>query len=318
MSKNAKYAVIQPGLVDNRRRPEKKSFGTVMYDSNEGTFCTRTPLSWLKIIVFYIIFYSCLAGFFALHMHFFMSTISEDRPKWTLDESLIGSNPGLGYLPFPEDVDTGTGIFFKSNDQSTAKKYVDRLNEMLNGYFDNKKLPNKGKNQMICSFDQPPKKGQACAVPIQDWSPCTKEDDYSYYKNSPCILLKLNRIYGWVPEPFNDTSELPEDMPEDLKKHIADLQPNERNQVWVDCRGEQPLDVENIGPIQYASKRGFPTYYFPYLNVKDYLSPLVAIRLERPNPRIMISVECRAWAKNIIYAGGRDRTGSVRFEVMID
>lgn len=71
-------------------------------------------------------------------------------------------------------------------------------------------------------------------------------------------------------------------MPQDLRDHIASLPELERNQVWINCQGEHPIDRENIGPINYVSKRGFPIYFFPYTNVPDYLSPLVAIRLERP------------------------------------
>ena len=32
---------------------------------------------------------------------------------------------------------------------------------------------------------------------------CTLENNYGYKEGKPCILLKLNRIYGWNPEPFN-------------------------------------------------------------------------------------------------------------------
>lgn len=85
-----------------------------------------------------------------------------------------------------------------------------------------------------------------------------------------------------MPEPYNDTEDLPKHMPEDLQLHIKSLPEAERNQVWIHCQGEAPLDRENVGPINYVSRRGFPSYFFPYTNVPDYLSPLVAIRLERP------------------------------------
>ena len=54
------------------------------------------------------------------------------------------------------------------------------------------------------------------------------------------------------------------------------------NTVWVSCEGENPADVENIGPITYWPKRGFPSYFFPYQNTHNYLSPLVGIFFERP------------------------------------
>lgn len=91
-----------------------------------------------------------------------------------------------------------------------------------------------------------------------------------------------------MPEVYNNTEDLPEDMPGDLKEHIISLPEIERNQVWINCRGENPHDRENIGPINYVSKRGLPAYYFPYTNVPDYLSPIVAVRFERPTRKLKI------------------------------
>ena len=36
--------------------------------------------------------------------------------------------------------------------------------------------------------------------------------------------------------------------------------------VWLDCHGENPGDVENLGPISYFPSRGFPASFYPYLN----------------------------------------------------
>lgn len=128
-------------------------------------------------------------------MHlFFMFNINEKIPKRLLDDSLIGTNPGLGFIPTPENSDQGALIWYQSQNRSTARAWAERVNQALDGYFDQKKLPNQGKDQVICSFDSPPRARKACAVPIQDWSPCTKQEGYSYEKSSPCIFLKLNRV----------------------------------------------------------------------------------------------------------------------------
>ena len=74
-------------------------------------------------------------------------------------------------------------------------------------------------------------------------------------------------------------------MPDDLKAHILNekaRKPKSVDTIWVSCEGENPADIENIGPIQYIPSRGFPGYYFPFTNTKGYLSPLVAIFFERP------------------------------------
>lgn len=54
------------------------------------------------------------------------------------------------------------------------------------------------------------------------------------------------------------------------------------NTVWVSCEGENPADVENIGSIKYIPHQGFPHYYFPYKNYEGYLSPFVAVHIEKP------------------------------------
>jgi sodium/potassium-transporting ATPase subunit beta len=59
----------------------------------------------------------------------------------------------------------------------------------------------------------------------------------------------------------------------------------ELNTVWVSCEGENPADVEHIGPIQYIPRRGFPGYFFPFKNDEGYLSPLLAIFFERPKSK---------------------------------
>jgi hypothetical protein len=57
------------------------------------------------------------------------------------------------------------------------------------------------------------------------------------------------------------------------------------NTIWVSCEGESPADVENIGPIKYIPKRGFPGYFYPYKNSEGYLSPVMAVHFERPRSK---------------------------------
>lgn len=139
-------------------------------------------------------------------------------------------------------------------------------------------------------------------------------------------------------------------MPQDLKDHITKLPAIERSQIWVSCVGEHDVDREAVGQIEYIP-RGFPSYFYPFTTKPGYLSPLVAVRFTRPKGEIffqefliqllyiitifnlkfltlsfshisvnqIINIECRSWAKNIMYQGGSlDRKGSVHFELMID
>lgn len=56
----------------------------------------------------------------------------------------------------------------------------------------------------------------------------------------------------------------------------------QRKQIWVSCQGENPVDRENLGPVEMYPGMGFAGYYYPFRNQKDYLSPLVAVQFKRP------------------------------------
>lgn len=64
----------------------------------------------------------------------------------------------------------------------------------VKAYRNKSKLPEGGKNQIICDFDNAPADHQVCSVDVEDWGPCSPSEGYSYNKSSPCIFLKLNRV----------------------------------------------------------------------------------------------------------------------------
>lgn len=80
--------------------------------------------------------------------------------------------------------------------------------------------PGRGQNIFSCRYNQPPPPGKVCDVNIKDFKRCTQENNYSYHKSSPCIFLKLNKIYGWIPDYYNDTRSLPSNMPRQLIQAI--------------------------------------------------------------------------------------------------
>lgn len=57
----------------------------------------------------------------------------------------------------------------------------------------------------------------------RDWGECNSEEFFNYHKNSPCVFIKLNRIYGWIPEYYDNPYNLPADMPKELKNHIMSI-----------------------------------------------------------------------------------------------
>lgn len=295
------------GWVENWKRE--------IWNPRTRQFFGRTGKSWGGVFIFYAVFFGALFGLFAISMKFTLWIYDDKQPRYLLDDSIIGSRPGLGFRPMSDDATAL--IWYRASNDSDYRHWTDLLDKFLEPYRVPQKLPGGGKNQQICDFDQPPQTGKVCAVNVKNFHPCTMEMGYSFNKSSPCIFIKLNRIYGWMPE-FYDRNKLPDDMPNDLKAYIRNSAPEKLNQIWLSCQGENPADRENIGPITYIPGPGFPGYYYPYTNLDGYLSPLIAIHLARPQLHTLINVECRAWAKNVVYMHRGLRQGFVHFEIMID
>ncbi|XP_063244572.1 sodium/potassium-transporting ATPase subunit beta-2 isoform X1 [Bacillus rossius redtenbacheri] len=293
-----------------------------VYNQKDGTFLGRDAASWAKIGVFYLIFYGVLAALFSICMWVFFQTLDPRIPRWQLNQSIIGTSPGLGFRPMPPaDNVESTLIWYKATDELNYKHWTDSLKKFLEVYRKPGLTPGRGENIYSCDYGKPPHKGQVCNVDVKNWEPCTEENRFNYHKSSPCIFIKLNKIYNWVPEFYNKSTGLPAEMPMDLKRYIADLEARNAshmlNTVWVSCEGENPADVEYLGRIEYIPHRGFPGYFYPYENSVGYLSPILAIHLVRPRTGILINIECRAWARNIQH-DRHERVGMVHFELMID
>lgn len=307
------------GLVDatDYQFPQKKpkqTIGQMIYDSKNGTYFGRTPKSWGQLFLFYTIFYIVLAGMFAICMQGLLGTLSDSEPKWKLESSLIGTNPGMGYRPLSEETERGSVIQFDTQKPDEGKYWIQLIDEFLASYKGD------GRKEKYCEFNQTHNANDVCIVDVDSFGPCSKSNDYGYGNGRPCVFLKLNKIFNWQPEYYDNPKDLPLDMPEDLREHITNNTTEvERQQIWVSCNGQRGLDKEKVGPIKYYPSRGFPAYYYPYINQKGYKSPLVAVQFEKLTTKQLISVECRAWAKNIIYSGSlRDRMGSVSFQLLLD
>lgn len=135
---------------------------------------------------------------------------------------------------------------------------------------------------------------------------CVKQQNYGYDDGMPCVLLKLNKIFDWEPVPYN-LSEVPEEIKNSYKDYA----------IKVTCQGELPADRENLGDISYYPDEGFHFKYYPYLNQQGYRSPLVFVQFENPKTGILLMIECKAWAKNIIH-NRLQKIGTIHFELLID
>lgn len=317
-----------------------------LHNPDTGEILSRTPKSWLLITIFYVIYYSCLAAFWAICMAIFLQTVPLgtnliDGPKWQTGNGIIGESPGVGLRPKNSEdlIDSAIIMYNMESTQNRTKEeklenkvasyqeWTARITKFLAATYENKTYANadtrdcskeKVTAQNGCKFDVTELKKHCQGT--------GKADQFGYDKGEPCVFLKLNRIFGLENSPFNEngneTDWKPEDMPEELKTHIDSQK--DKKQVWVHCQGKYPADKEmlkgkdgNAAITYYPASQGFHSNYFPFKMQKDYLSPLVAVKFS-PVKAIgqLIHIECRAWAKNIGY-DRRDKIGISVFELYI-
>lgn len=178
-----------------------------------------------------------------------------------------------------------------------------------------------GDNMIDCSNGRPtsdPKKVCRFSLNRVPRGACVFRIEYGYEDGTPCIVLKLNRIYGWTPEPLDSlieqlSSGSGSGSGQGNESKVASTDAG----VEIECHGENDVDQENIGYIDYQPYNFLPRYYFPYLGQDGYRDPLVFAMFMKPARNVVIMVECVAKAKNLHFQGP-DRVASVKFELLID
>jgi len=334
---------------------------------SSGEFFGRTPSSWLKLVLFYLLFCGILALLWGLCIGIMFQTVDFYIPKYIQTDGVMGNNPGLGFRPLGGlglNQKNGTGqysdpsvysslIWFRhgaGGNWGDLKASMDLfLRQYEPGYF-----PNQGASLTKCDFENTPlnpKFGDASFDQVgqlglaykdkscefnKEWLSdqgsdykCITQEDYGYRFGKPCILVKLNRIYDWRPDPYTieevqNNTMMPRHLKNDIQKiydEKCDSSSSEpcpyMNMVWLHCDGEDDPDIENIGPVTYTPFRGFPGYFYPYRNQRGYLSPIVMVQLKNPEPGVLMNIECTAWARNIRH-NRLKRRGLVHFELIMD
>ncbi|XP_014360958.2 sodium/potassium-transporting ATPase subunit beta-1 [Papilio machaon] len=309
------------GVVNYCRRPPQRpllqKIRYAIWNPEERTFLGRTAHRWGVIGLIYLVMYICIIIFFSICMCGLLATMDDKIPYFTLADSIIGDNPGMGHRPLV--FEEGALIWYDADNASQYDKYVRNIDQFLAPYENKSLLVTRGENQRECGEVKPPR-AEVCAFNTSLLGPCAHKHAYGYPTRTPCIIIKLNKLYDWNPIFYDDPATLPPGMPPDIKEYInKTTTPQERRKVWVSCAGERPADVEALGPLRYWPYPGLPETYFPYDNTPGYLSPLVAVQLLNPTLHQIINIRCRAWARNIRYTESlKERLGSTHLEIMID
>lgn len=210
-----------------------------------------------------------------------------------------------------------TLIYFKAggSEKDTYKHWVADLISFTESYKPNANSVS-GEHLVDCSGGRPSEdimKTKTCAVQYEQFlkgsSNCSASEEFGYKYGAPCVALKINKIYGWTPKAYE--GNFPDAMPESVKNNY---QPDK---IYITCEGENAADQENMGPVTFFPHPYIEAKYYPYTNVDGYKVPFVFAQFTKPERGVLINVECKAWAANIVH-DRQERIGSVHFELMID
>jgi len=291
-----------------------------LYDRESGAIFTRTPASWARIGLFYCVYYACLAGFFAGMLTIFLRGFTDEiAPRLVGKESLLPQNPGMGFRPQPDE--EKSLIKFDPGNTKSYKKYVDAMEVFLTNplgqamgidvgvnYFfgqcndtfrqcsENSSVEAPTHLSMPCAYDlkDMPEVVRECLLPDRNGTNVT----YGFESGQPCVVVKLNRIFEFVPI-LKNRSETP--------------------YLEIRCEGLYAADKDNIGHLDYYPKAGIDTWYFPYVGQKNYLSPLVFVKFRNVTRNVLVQVVCRPVnAENIVQKKHSRGSGQVQFEILIE
>ncbi|KAM0727193.1 Sodium/potassium-transporting ATPase subunit beta-1 [Formica fusca] len=288
-----------------------RNFLRFVWNPERRQILGRTGKEWALLGFFYLCFFSILGSLFALQMWISIDYASKlDKPFFLyaglMPRSYFGSNfplfrqldfgsPGIGFKPnilLP----TTSPIIWVNNSSSNArpKRYIEALNDFLQEY--NKSKENY-KTAVECNDAAPNVSDmKPCFFDIESLGVCGKPP-YGYTNPlQPCVLIKFNKRFDWIPIYYNKSFQLPEDMPSVLQDAVRS---SNKYQIWLWCDGANNVDKEHVGKIDYLPGPGFPVQYFPFMGQPDYLAPMVALQFTNITPFRLVTVECSLWALNI-------------------
>ncbi|CAH8495230.1 unnamed protein product [Schistosoma rodhaini] len=276
----------------------RRRIPTWVYDPKNKTLFGRTCCSWTLCILFYLVYYVCLATFFTCLLWLVLyCNAPENQPARTGAQSLLDFKPGLGFRPL---LDAQKSLIrYSADDAQTYLPYTQNMDAYLDTYNQVNAKPDsqfancKGKEGETKDVDK------VCKFPLEVLGPCNTANNYGYNKGTPCVLLKVNKVFGWMP---------------------SIERPSQSNDILVSCSGQNSADEENIGSLAYYPSKNFSgkqygvfsSAYYPYLGQAGYLGPIVAVEFKSPKKSVAILVKCTI--SNVLNANKDE----LNFEIMVD
>ncbi|XP_076159679.1 sodium/potassium-transporting ATPase subunit beta-1b [Alosa pseudoharengus] len=278
---------------------DEGGWSSYLWNSERKEFLGRTGGSWFKIIGFYIVFYSFLAGIFIGTIQALLLTLSVYKPTW---QDRVAP-PGLTHSPRSEKSE----LAFNLNDVETYLKYAKSMRDFLEPYSDEKQKdplkyedcgPSPSPYKDRGDFDSDIGSRRACRFERTILGPCSGIEDreFGFKEGKPCLIVKLNRVVNFYPRPPTTNESIPEDVQQKVQPNV----------IPIHCTHKREEDAGKIGEIKYYGiGNGFPLQYYPYYGKilhPQYLQPLVAIQFVNLTMNTELRIECRVFGDNIKYS----------------
>jgi len=296
-------------------------FAAFLYNKEKGEVLGRTSASWAKIGLFYVIYYTGLACFFVALLSIFLYSFTDNKaPVLTGAYSVLPPKPGMGYQPMVKAEETLLTYSLANTEAGikTRKPYKEGLQNFLTtGAKPDRVAPAIKETNYLspnASLFRSTAECEKGGEISRDTKPCIfdastisnlldagncPEDGFGYDEGKPCVAIKMNRIFEFVPE-------------------ITD-----GDDIVIKCEGEHLADKDNVGPISYFPRGAdgatgvIKKYYFPFLGQPHYMTPLVFIKFEKVLKNVLVQVVCRPINLANLKTDGKDGQGKVHFEVYI-
>lgn len=331
MNKDQEVPVTHPSIV-NRAKQNLQGFGEFVFNRDTREVFGRDGLSWSKVLGCYFVFYMGLATFFVGMFAIFIVTLRFDAPKYYGDSSVMSTrqkiNPGLGFRP---QLDPEDELIYYTNEQELNKTIrflqiyldfnYDQKNDSGNQKYDcdirelEQLRADFRKNAAYCHFDY---------RKMLTGTTCDPAKSFGYADAGPCVLVKLNRIYDWLPSPYDDLSKFNATINSSLVNDDLNIL---TNNVIVKCDGEYSADRDALlnaelayfsahsSALDYYKLGLLPVYYYPYLSQPGYKSPLVFVQFKNLPQFQLVNIVCRAYAKNIDSSDKLNLRGMTKFQL---
>ncbi|KAM7532949.1 hypothetical protein Aperf_G00000124974 [Anoplocephala perfoliata] len=200
-SLNSKEEVVKPlrafqlknTIVRSYRRGRECPRNRTDYGNSVKEICRRVAY----LLTFYTVLGLLSVGYLNWYMYF---QVPHDHPTLTGMQSALQMNPGLSHLPNP-DLYT-TLLYFLPREPLPFYQKSDELAAYLHAYQDNTGSTELEDCVQEGGIKQNPER--PCTYDLNAGGPCNIMNGYGFNTAQACIVLKMNRIYGWLPDPIDE------------------------------------------------------------------------------------------------------------------